>query len=193
MAAPRILGGSAKGRALRIPPRGTRPSPARLRAALFDALAFEPRGLFLDLYAGSGAVGLEAASRGWEAVLVERSAAAARLIRENAAACGLRVRVERSDALALAASLAGSVDVLFADPPYQDDLEGVFQALYDLAVVVPGGRYAFQHPSSLAPALRSSGTGEPIDLDTRRYGSNALSVVRSPGQAADEAIAQHRQ
>jgi 16S rRNA (guanine966-N2)-methyltransferase len=179
MAGPRILAGSAKGRALRTPPRGTRPSPARLRAALFDALAFEPRGLFLDLYAGSGAVGLEAASRGWQAVLVERSAAAARLIRENAAACGLRVRVQHGDALTVAGTLAGSIDVLFADPPYEADLTALFQALWDLQAVRPGGRYVFQHPSLLTPALRSRDTGEPLDVDTRRYGSNAISVVRS--------------
>ena len=183
MAAPRILAGSAKGRALRTPPHGTRPSPARLRAALFDALAFEPRGLFLDLYAGSGAVGLEAASRGWQVVLVERSAAAARLLRANARACDLDVRVEQGDALALAAALAGSVDVAFADPPYDRELNHTFQALLDLALVRPGGRYVFQHPSRLVPRLQVE-AGEAL-IDTRRYGSNALSYVRvANGQPA---------
>ena len=176
MAAPRILAGSAKGRALRTPPRGTRPSPARLRAALFDALAFEPRGLFLDLYAGSGAVGLEAASRGWQVVLVERSPAATQLLRANARACGLDVRVERGDALALAAARAGSVDVVFADPPYDLDLNLTFQALLDLELVPAGGRYVFQHPSRLVPQLHfQAGHGA---IETRRYGSNALSYVR---------------
>lgn len=185
MAAPRILAGSAKGRRLRTPSRGTRPSPARLRAALFDSLAFTDRGRFLDLYAGSGAIGLEAASRGWEAILVERSPQATQLLRDNARTCGLRVQVVRGDALQVAARLAGSVDVAFADPPFEHDLPGIFQALVDLDVVRPGGRYAFQHPSALALALRRDGTLLPVD--TRRYGSNALSFVPArPGAGNHE-------
>lgn len=176
MAAPRILAGSAKGRALRTPPRGTRPSPARLRAALFDALAFEPRGLFLDLYAGSGTVGLEAASRGWQVVLVERSAATTRLLRANARACGLDVRIEHGDALTVAAARAGSADVVFADPPYDLDLNLTFNALLALDLVRTGGRYVFQHPSRLVPQWRLP-AGQ-LAIDTRRYGSNALSYVR---------------
>ena len=176
MAAPRILGGSAKGRALRTPAHGTRPSPARLRAALFDALAFEPRGVFLDLYAGSGAVGLEAASRGWRAILVERSTAAARLLRENARACGLDVLVVQGDALASLARFTGAVDVAFVDPPFDLDLDATFQSVLERAPVRPGGRYVFQHPTNRVPTLRH---GEaPATLETRRYGSNALSTLR---------------
>jgi 16S rRNA (guanine966-N2)-methyltransferase len=171
----RILAGSAKGRRLRTPPRDTRPSPARLRAALFDALAFVPRGRFLDLYAGSGVVGLEAASRGWDVDLVERSPAAARVLRENARACGLRVRVHVGDALSVAAALVGGVDVAFADPPYELDLEATFQALLDAGPVRTGGRYALQHPSRLVPHLRQA--GREASIDTRRYGSNALSFI----------------
>jgi len=176
MAAPRIIQGSAKGRALRVPASGTRPSPARLREALFDALAFETRGVFLDLYAGSGAVGLEAASRGWQAVLVERSGAAVRLLRDNARTCGLAVRIVHGDALRVAAELAGSVDVAFVDPPFELDLAATFQAVLDLAVVRPGGRYVFQHPTGRTPTLHAG--AETVPIDTRRYGSNALSVVR---------------
>jgi len=183
MAAPRILAGSAKGRALRTPASGTRPSPARLRAALFDALAFEPRGDFLDLYAGSGAVGLEAASRGWHTTLVERSAPAAALLRANASACGLSVRVVRADALRVAATYVGCYDVVFADPPFELHLATIFQELLDLELPRPGGRYILQHPTSLALALRWRGA--PAELDTRRYGSNALSTLRV------EALAPH--
>jgi len=176
MAAPRIIQGRAKGRVLRVPASGTRPSPARLREALFDALAFEPRGVFLDLYAGSGAVGLEAASRGWQAILVERSGAAVRLLRENARTCGVDVRIVHGDALRVAAELTGSVDVAFVDPPFELDLVATFQAVLDLGVVRPGGRYVFQHPTGRTPALQVGGAAARID--TRRYGSNALSVVR---------------
>lgn len=176
VAAPRILAGSAKGRALRTPARGTRPSPARLRAALFDALAFEPRGVFLDLYAGSGAVGLEAASRGWEAILVERSGSAARLLRENARACGLRVRVVHGDAIRALDALTEAVDVAFVDPPFDLDLDVTFQAVIDRGPVRAGGRYVFQHPTQRVPALHQR--GRPAVVETRRYGSNALTTLR---------------
>ena len=161
---------------MKTPRRGTRPTPVRLRAALFDALAFEPRGRFLDLYAGSGSVGLEAASRGWEALLVERSASAVKLLRENARACGLAVRVIEGDALSAAAELAGNVDVVFVDPPFELDLAAVFGRLLDLGVARAGGRYAFQHPSRLDLA-RALGD-RPVEVDTRRYGGNSLSFVR---------------
>jgi 16S rRNA (guanine966-N2)-methyltransferase len=176
MGRPRILGGSARGRELDTPRRGTRPSPSRLREALFDILAFEPRGTFLDLYAGSGAVGLEAASRGWRVVLVDDSREAADVIRANARRLGLPVVVERRDALAAAEGHRGEVDVLFAAPPYPLDLPPLFVRLLATDCVRPGGRYVFQHPTGIdiAPARG----GERVDADVRRYGSNALTIVR---------------
>ena len=175
---PRIIAGSARGRALATPARGTRPTPARVREALFDMLAFVPPGLFLDLYAGSGALGLEAASRGWRAVCVERNAAAAEVIRRNARSLGLTVEVRQADALAAARSLPAAVDVCCAAPPYPDDLPRIFQALLESGCVRPGGRYVLQHPSGLA--LNLALAGEAITPDLRRYGSNALSIVRVP-------------
>ena len=77
---------AAKGRVLETPKRGTRPRPLNGCArALFNILGFHPRGSFLDLYSGSGAVGLEAASRGWEATCVDVSREAAGVIRKNCA------------------------------------------------------------------------------------------------------------
>ena len=90
----RILGGKARGVALKVP-ASARPSPVRLRKALFDylRLRYPRRGRFLDLFAGSGAVGLEAASEGWEAVLVEKDPEAVRLLKENVRRTGLGARV----------------------------------------------------------------------------------------------------
>lgn len=175
MSRPRIIGGSARGRPLATPERGTRPTPSRVREALFDILAFVPPGLFLDLYAGSGALGLEAASRGWRAICVERDAAAAAVIRQNARSLGLGVDVRQQDALAVARALHASVDVCCAAPPYPDDLGRIFQALLDSGCVRPGGRYVLQHPSHFVPEL--SLAGEPVQPQVRRYGSNALSLV----------------
>src|SRR5690606_39113504 len=122
MSKPRIIGGTAKGRELDTPASGTRPSPARLREALFSVLAFEPHGAFLDLCGGSGAIGLEAASRGWRATCVELAGKAAAVIQGNAKRLGLNVTVVRGDALAHADAHPGHYQVLFAAPPYPDDL-----------------------------------------------------------------------
>jgi 16S rRNA (guanine966-N2)-methyltransferase len=181
VARPRIFGGSARGRPLSTPRSGTRPTPGRVREALFDILAFEPRGVFLDLYAGSGALGLEAASRGWRAVCVDLGREANEVIRRNARDLGLDVDVRRGDALAVARTLRGEIDVCSAAPPYPDDLTAIFQALLDSGCVRPGGRYVFQHPTGRAPRLLLGGAPAPIEL--RRYGSNALTIVRIPTHA----------
>ena len=179
MPKPRILGGTAKGRELETPPSGTRPSPSRLREALFDVLAFEPRGHFLDLYSGSGAIGLEAASRGWEATCVELSPKAAAVIRRNAARMALPVTVEQKDALRFAQANPARFRVLFAAPPYHDDLEQIFATLLASGAVAPEGLYVLQHPSAmqipdLPPAL------ETATVRVKRYGTNSVTLVRVP-------------
>lgn len=176
---PRIVGGVARGRELETPRRGTRPSPARLREALFNVLAFEPRGRFLDLFSGSGAMGLEAASRGWEATCVELSADAAAVIRRNAARLGLDVEVVKGDALAFAAAHEAAFQVLFAAPPYPADLTEIFAKLLASGAVQGGGLYVLQHPSSFEiPPLPPSLEG--AETRVKRYGTNAVTLVRVP-------------
>lgn len=154
-----------------------------MREALFDILAFEPRGVFLDLFAGSGALGLEAASRGWRAICVDRSREAIEVVRGNARALDLAVDARLGDAIDTARALAGSVDVCSAAPPYPADLTSVFQALLDSGCVRQGGRYVFQHPSGAPPVLRPN-PGQSVS-GMRRYGSNAITIVRvDPAEAA---------
>jgi 16S rRNA (guanine966-N2)-methyltransferase len=127
----RIIGGEGKGRRLKAP-RGldTRPTAARVRQTLFDILAARLPGCrFLDAFAGSGAVGLEALSRGAALVVfVESAATAVAALRANAdalARAGGSVRVLRQDARAALAALADageSFDVIYVDPPYASDL-----------------------------------------------------------------------
>jgi 16S rRNA (guanine(966)-N(2))-methyltransferase RsmD len=126
----RIVAGTLGGRRLATPPgRDTRPTSDRVREALFstlETLTDLPGARFADLYAGSGAVGLEAASRGAAAVLlVESDARAARVIAGNIAALGLgavcRLRTGKVAAV-IAAGTDKPYDVVFADPPY--GLEG---------------------------------------------------------------------
>lgn len=183
MSKPRILGGTAKGRELETPPSGTRPSPSRLREALFDVLAFEPRGQFLDLYSGSGAIGLEAASRGWQATCVELAPKAAAVIRRNAAKLDLTATVVADDALAYAASHPGEFQVLFAAPPYPDDLANIFSHLLASRAVAAGGLYVLQHPTGMSfPQLPPELVDAQGDAQVRvkRYGSNTITLVRVP-------------
>jgi 16S rRNA (guanine(966)-N(2))-methyltransferase RsmD len=182
MASPRILAGAAKGRALETPARGTRPTSARLRAALFDALQGREGGTFLDLYAGSGAVGLEAASRGFVATLVERDPRAAEVARRNARRLGLEARVVRADALSFLAQGSGPYDVVYVDPPYDEDLPAIFACVLAARPVAAGGRYLLQHPTTLDPragveeAMTAAGIA-PRRITARRYGSNGLLAI----------------
>jgi 16S rRNA (guanine966-N2)-methyltransferase len=178
----RIIGGSAGGRRITTPRGdGTRPTSDRVREALFSAIEAwcgSLQGLrFLDLYAGSGAVGLEAWSRGAGAVtLVEQDRRTSSLIRANAQALGF----ERADVRA--AAVAGTLsrtptapyDIVFIDPPYALD-ESSLAA--DLASLTAHGWLA---ADAMVVVERSSRSPEPRwpdglgEVRSKRYGETAL-------------------
>jgi 16S rRNA (guanine966-N2)-methyltransferase len=176
----RIVGGVAGGRPLRVPKTGTRPTSDLAREALFNTLAglVELDGArVLDLYAGSGALGLEALSRGAQvAVLVESDAEAARAITANVAALGLsgaevvRTTVERH----LAIPPAERFDVVFADPPYALAEPELAAALVRLA------RADWVRSGGVVVVERSVRSPEPEwpeplpPVKHRRYGDTAL-------------------
>ena len=121
----RIIGGNAKRRSLKAPAStGTRPILARIRKSLFDILRLRvPDAKFLDLYAGSGAVGLEALSRGAaSATFVDRNPACLHIIRQNLAALGMgeKGRLLRLDAAGVLFTVGGPFDLIFMGPPYHD-------------------------------------------------------------------------
>ena len=159
----RIIGGTAGGRRLQTPPGdATRPTADRVREALFSALEAQfgtLRGLrFLDLYAGSGAVALEAASRGAVGVTaVESDRRTARIVTSNVAAVGLEVDVRAQPVAAvLATPPAAAYDVVFLDPPYplpSEDVAQVLALLVDHDWVQPGGSVVVERSArSVAPA-----------------------------------------
>jgi 16S rRNA (guanine966-N2)-methyltransferase len=116
----RIVAGEFRGRRLAAP-RGvrTRPTADRVREALFSMLGDVSGARVLDLYAGSGALGIEALSRGAAAaVFVERDPHAVAAIRRNLDALGLAEDVVRQDALRFLARAEGTFDLVFCDPPY---------------------------------------------------------------------------
>jgi 16S rRNA (guanine966-N2)-methyltransferase len=133
----RVIAGEYRSRALQAPPGlATRPSSDRLRETLFNVLAPRIEGArFLDLYAGSGAVGIEAVSRGAaEVVFVERAAGALAVLRGNLEKLGIRSRVRvRPGGVGAYLSRAGreQFDVVFLDPPYEaaGEYEAVLGAL----------------------------------------------------------------
>ena len=128
MGSVRIVGGSLRGRRIEVPDRGVRPTSDRTREAIFDVLgpAAVTDARVLDLYAGTGALGIEALSRGaLEARFVEGSRGVARALRENLARLGLgeRAAVLESDLAGGGWPLGadGPFDLVFLDPPYAGD------------------------------------------------------------------------
>ena len=180
VAVTRIVAGSAGGRRIEVPPRGTRPTSERVREALFSALesATELQGArVLDLYGGSGALGLEALSRGAaHATFVESDRRAAQLLRRNAGTLGFRdVRIEQAKVETVVAAPAGEpFDVVLADPPYDVDDQRLGQVLRSL---VDNGWTA---PESLVVVERAARSGDPDwperlhPMRTRKYGDTAV-------------------
>ena len=121
----RIIGGTWRGRKLRFPPSPEiRPTPDRVRETLFNWLATRVSGArCLDLFAGSGALGLESLSRGAAHVtFVERDAAAVRELRARLSEWGATgAQVEQGDALRFLAATGGPFDIVFLDPPFDSD------------------------------------------------------------------------
>lgn len=175
----RVIAGEFGGRRLASArAAGLRPTADRVREALFSILGDEVRGArVLDLYAGTGALALEALSRGARtATCVERSGAALDALERNVRDLGLdrRVRVRRGDALAFARRLRGGpsrYDLVFCDPPYADPLDPVLREVvgeewWTTAAVL-------EHAASRHPDVPAG-----LEADTRRYGDTALTIFR---------------
>ena len=149
----RIIGGEWRSRVIHFPPTAAlRPTPDRVRETLFNWLGQRLDGLAcLDLFAGSGALGFEALSRGARrVVMVERDRATARALRDNAKKLDAKgAEVVESDAIAYLDRASGPFDVVFIDPPYATDLAR--RALERLSPCVPAGGRVYVE------------SGEPID------------------------------
>jgi 16S rRNA (guanine966-N2)-methyltransferase len=177
----RIIAGFAGSLSLGVPPTGTRPTADRVREAIFSALDARDAvagARVLDLFAGSGALGLEAASRGAvEVTLVDRVKAAADLCRRNAAlvlgrapaAAKPRITVSMQPVQAYLAAAVGELDLVFLDPPYDDAVEEALTALVphlaaDAVVVL---ERSARTPPPVLP--------EGLELDRRKdYGDTAV-------------------
>jgi 16S rRNA (guanine966-N2)-methyltransferase len=169
----RVIGGEFRRRTLQsLPGLDVRPTPDRLREALFNILA--PRiehTTFTDLYAGTGAVGIEALSRGAaRAIFVEQKHAAAKTIRDNLRALGIENRAEVRQGRATAVIPHVRADIVFLDPPYA--LVEEYARALDLLGTMPPGLVIVQHASRLKLADRYGVLGRTRFL---KQGDNALS------------------
>lgn len=170
----RVIAGEFRSRRLKsIPGLATRPTPDRLRQTLFDILGPRVEGaVFLDAYAGTGAVGIEALSRGAaRAVFIEKSKNAAQVIRENLASLGIENRALLVVSAALSALAIHKADIVFLDPPYDREAE------YTTALKLLGEsatQFAIaQHPVRLA---LEDVYGELKRSRIVKQGDNALSI-----------------
>ncbi len=173
----RVVAGAHRGRRLQAPPgRGVRPTADRVREALFSILGPLDGLEVLDLFAGSGALGIEALSRGArEVVFVDSEPAAVRAVRDNLARLGVAAPVYRSDAIEfLERPRHGPFHLIFLDPPYS--------AAHALAGPLSQGL-----PALLAPEARivtESLSRNPLELpmpltDERIYGDTRIGIHRA--------------
>lgn len=183
----RVIAGRLGGRRLKAPPgRTTRPTSERVREALFSMLGAVEGTSVLDLFAGTGALGIEALSRGAQsAVFVERDARVADILAGNLTALGLAgevAQVRRADALAAlkgARARKETYDLVFIDPPYAQarDLGPELSAMLP-ALLRPDARVVIESDRRAPLQLPHAGTGGLALERSRRYGDTSITIHR---------------
>lgn len=180
----RIIGGSARGRRLLAPKSDAiRPTADRVREALFNVLGQTLEDVdVLDLYAGSGALALEALSRGARhAVLVDSDREAIRVCEANAASLGFsqRARIIRAQVartLELLEEEGAIFDLVFADPPYAARAaEDTLRQLQAARVCRPGTIACIEHDKR---EQTPKAIGSMFQIDQRRFGDTVISIYR---------------
>jgi len=190
----RIVTGRFRGRRLRsVPGREVRPTADRVKESIYNILQTEVAGArVLDLYAGSGNLGLEALSRGARAVvLVERAPAALGVLRQNLEALGVQDEVEvvRGDVLRyLAGGQASPFDIILADPPYDAGAEPELLRALPGTALRPGGWLVLQHSRRwLAPEV----AGDLRQVRSKRFGDTVVDFFRREEEDHDTAGPPH--
>jgi 16S rRNA (guanine(966)-N(2))-methyltransferase RsmD len=190
----RVIAGEAKGKTLKmVPGKGTRPIADRVKESLFNILGWRvPDCRFLDLFAGTGSVGIEALSRGaGEAVFVEKAAKAIKVVRENLRITGLgqRARVIRGDVFQFIAQADARYDVIYVAPPQYVGLwSRTLLALDERPLLEDDGVIVVQiYPKEYAPL--------PLNhhalTDQRTYGSTMLCFYGVHSPASDRSQTGH--
>ena len=184
----RVITGSARGRRLgELKGQETRPTAGKVKEGVFSALQFEIEGRrVLDLFAGTGQLGIEALSRGASScVFVDRRSDAAKLVRENLAVCGFAdcAQVVCGDAMTYLNAVRSKFDLVFLDPPYADDvLERALAHIARFDILAPHGIIVAECPlDKHLPALSA-----PYAVSrTYRYGKIQVTIYRREGERTE--------
>jgi len=173
----RVAGGYLRGQILKtLPGQATRPTTARVREAIFSILQHDITDTeVLDLFAGSGALAIEAISRGASsAVLIEKSSKAAAVISQNLKKCDLDLRlmvVDYSKGMEILGAEGRKFDLVFADPPYGLILpDEVGRLLNKFSLLKDGGFLIMEHAGNYRPDVDRV-------IKTRRFGDSAISIL----------------
>ncbi len=181
----RVITGTARGRKLgELKGRETRPTTGKVKEGVFSALQFDIEGRrVLDLFAGTGQMGIEALSRGAQScTFVDRRKDAVQLVRDNLAVCGFtdRAQVVCADAMGYLTTLRAQYDLIFLDPPYQDEaLEHAIAHIARFDILAPHGIIVAECPvEKKLPALSA-----PYGIYREyRYGKIKVTVYRREGE-----------
>ncbi|MDR3206903.1 MAG: 16S rRNA (guanine(966)-N(2))-methyltransferase RsmD [Oscillospiraceae bacterium] len=177
----RVVTGTARGRKLKpVPGEATRPTTASVKEAVFSIIQFEIEGRrVLDLFAGTGQLGIEALSRGAaQAVFVDNNSAALAVVRDNLAVTGLeeKAAVVASDALSYVTARPEPFDIILLDPPYRSSLlTDVMARLSTVDILRPGGIIVCETAADLAPPAPPASC---VLSRTYRYGTQAVCLYR---------------
>lgn len=193
----RIIAGEFRGRTLKAPKgEGTRPTTDRVREAMMSSVN-SARGGFdgavvLDAFAGSGALGLEALSRGARSVqFCERAGEALKALSANVAALGLdarRARVRKGDVLRDAPYARPPFDLVFLDPPYAcaaDVVLGLVDALRARSAIAADALVVYEHAAEGSDAVDCAAAARDLSLAQRKkYGDTVVDIIRLEGEAS---------
>lgn len=177
----RVITGTARGMTLKAPKgMDTRPTLDQVKEGIFSAIQFEVEGRrVLDLFAGSGQMGIEALSRGAaSAVFVDRGQEAIRIVRENLEKTGLlaRAKIVRADYLAYLAACRERFDLIFLDPPYAEVfLESSLKRISEIDILSDGGIIITERPFGKELPAEIAGLRRARDY---RYGRAAVTIYR---------------
>lgn len=184
----RIIAGTARGRKLEtLEGMETRPTLDRVKEAVFGSLQFRiPYSTVLDLFAGSGNLGLEALSRGAKrAVLNDRNAACVAIIRRNIETLGFSeaartMNLDYTAAIDLLQSDGEAFDLVFLDPPYREGIsEDAVRRLFEQRLILPGGTVVLEHAAELVP---KDEPGVYRVKRTKRFGKCGYSLIEEDGE-----------
>ena len=173
----RIIGGKHRGRKLKeFDINGVRPTSDRAREALFNILAFDISGAeFLDVFCGTGAIGLEAVSRGAKVTFVDIDKNSVKLVKENLALIKEQADVYLESAEEFFKRNQKKFDIIFLDPPYSyGEYKKLTELIAETGALSAGGRLIIERTKKTAPEYSCKFTV----TDTRNYGLNTFDFLR---------------